>query len=57
MGELSAVLDDGEGNPAARRALDAGFPTGGLAVFLLSAPFAELAPGAATLSDFTVPGD
>jgi phosphohistidine phosphatase len=57
MGELAAVLDDGQGNPAARRALDAGFPTGGLAVFLLSAPFAALAPGAATLSDFTVPGD
>ena len=57
MGELAAVLDDGQGNPAARRALDAGFPTGGLAVFRLSAPFATLAPGAAPLSEFTVPGD
>jgi phosphohistidine phosphatase len=57
MGELAAVLDDGQGNPAARRDVDAGFPTGGVAVFSLVTPFAAIAPGAAALDDFTVPGD
>ncbi len=57
VGELARGLDDGEGSPAARREVDAGFPTGGVAVFVLATPFAALAPGAATLSDFTVPSD
>jgi phosphohistidine phosphatase len=57
IGELATVLDDGEGSPAARRDVDAGFPTGGIAVFTLGTPFDEIAPGAATLSAFTVPGD
>ena len=56
IGELAAVLDDGQGSPEAQDALDAGFPTGGVAVFVLPASFAELEPGAATLEDFTVPG-
>jgi phosphohistidine phosphatase len=56
IGELAAVLDDGQGSPAARRDVDAGFPTGGIAVFILATPFAAIAPGEATLSDFTVPG-
>jgi phosphohistidine phosphatase len=54
--ELAGVLDDGQGSPAARRDIDAGFRTGGVAVFLLPMPFAAIAPGTATLSDFTVPG-
>jgi phosphohistidine phosphatase len=53
VGELAGVLDDGQGSPAARRDVDAGFPTGAVAVFLLATPFAGLTPGAATLSDFT----
>jgi phosphohistidine phosphatase len=57
IGMLATVLDDGEGSPAARRDADAGFPTGGIAVFTLATPFDEIAPGAATLSAFTVPGD
>jgi len=57
IGELSAVLDGGEGDPEARRAVDRGFPAGGVAVFGLPGSFAALAPGAATLSDFAVPGD
>ena len=57
VGELAGVLDDSQGSPAARRDVDAGFRTGGVAVFLLATPFAAIAPGAATLSDFTVPGD
>jgi phosphohistidine phosphatase len=57
VGELADVLDDGQGSPAARRDLDAGFPTGGVAVFSLATSFAAIAPGTATLSAFTVPGD
>lgn len=57
LAELAEVLDDGRGSPDARRRLDAGFRTGGVAVFTLAAPFAEIAEGAATLSDFTAPGD
>jgi phosphohistidine phosphatase len=57
IGELTAVLDDGEGSPEARSEVDAGFRTGGVAVFLVATPFDALEPGAATLSDFAVPGD
>jgi phosphohistidine phosphatase len=49
VGELAGVLDDG------RSDVGAGFPAGGIAVFTLPAPFAAIAPGAATLSDFAVP--
>jgi phosphohistidine phosphatase len=55
--ELAAALDDGRGSPEARRALDRGFPAAGVAVFVLPGSFAATAPGAATLTDFTVPGD
>ena len=57
VGELAGVLDDSQGRSAAQRDLDAGFRAGGVALFLLATPFAALAPGTATLSDFTVPGD
>ncbi len=57
IGELCAVLDGGEGDPEARRAVDRGFPAGGVAVFGLPGSIAALAPGVATLSDFAVPGD
>jgi phosphohistidine phosphatase len=57
VGELAGILDDDQGSPAARRDVEAGFRTGGVAVFLVATPFAALAPGAATLSDFTTPGD
>lgn len=56
IGELAHALDDGAGNDAARRELHAGFPTGAVAVFLVSRPFAHLGPGAATLEGLTVPG-
>jgi phosphohistidine phosphatase len=56
IGELASVLDDGRGSPAARRDLQAGFPIGGVAVFVLTTPFAAVDAGEATLSDFTVPG-
>ena len=57
IGQLSAALDDGRGSPEARRALEQGFPAGCVAVFVLSGSFAATAPGAATLKEFTVPGD
>jgi phosphohistidine phosphatase len=56
IGELAAALDDGQGSAEARNAVDSGFPTGGVAVFVLPTSFAEIEPGAATLDDFTVPG-
>jgi phosphohistidine phosphatase len=56
IAELTAVLDDGQGSPGARRDADAGFRTGGVAVFVVATPFAAIAPGVATLTDFTVPG-
>ena len=55
VSELAGDLDDGQGDPAAQQDLNAGFRTGGVAVFLLTTPFATIAPGAATLSAFTVP--
>jgi phosphohistidine phosphatase len=56
IGELAAALDDGQGDPAARRDVGDGFPTGGVAVFTLGTPFSAVAPGAATLDGFAVPG-
>ena len=55
IGEFAASLDDGEGDDAARRALQAGFPTGAVAVFQVGTAFGDLAPGRATLVDFAVP--
>jgi phosphohistidine phosphatase len=56
IGELVEVLDDGHGDPAARRAAEAGFPTGGVAVFTLGTPFSAAGPGTARLDAVTVPG-
>jgi phosphohistidine phosphatase len=55
IGVLASVLDDSEGSPSARRNLQNGFPTGGVAVFALATPVDAVAPGAATLTDFAVP--
>jgi phosphohistidine phosphatase len=55
IGVLASILDDGEGSPAARRDLQAGFPTGCVAVFTLETPFDAIAPGGATLTAFIVP--
>jgi phosphohistidine phosphatase len=45
VAELAGVLDDVQASPAARCEVDAGFRTGGIAVFLLATPFAAIAPG------------
>jgi phosphohistidine phosphatase len=54
--ELAGLLDDGRGSPAARRALEAGFRAGGVAVLDLDVCWADLAPGTATLTRYEVPG-
>jgi phosphohistidine phosphatase len=55
VGELAFALDDGDGDPAPRRELHAGFPAGAVAVFALTTSFADLGPAGATLADFAVP--
>jgi len=57
VAELARTLGDGRGDRVARRAVEAGFPAGGVAVFDLAAPFADVTRGSATLTDFRVPGD
>ena len=57
IGELAGVLDDGRGDPVARRGVESGFPAGGVAVLELAVSFAAVGPGAATLREFRVPGD
>jgi phosphohistidine phosphatase len=52
IGQLAYDLEDGEGSATARRDLEAGFPTGTVAVFTLTLPFGDVAPGTATLTDF-----
>jgi phosphohistidine phosphatase len=55
IGTLASVLDDGAGSPSARRDLQAGFPTGCVAVFGLELPFDAVTPGIATLEACAVP--
>lgn len=55
IGTLASILDDGAGSPAARRTLQAGFPTGCVAVFELGTPFDGVVPESATLTACTVP--
>jgi len=57
LGQLTEILDDGHGDPRARDALGAGFRTGGVAVFVVDAPLEAIAPGAARLTAFAVPGN
>ena len=57
IGELAAALDDGEGDVSARVDLQAGFPTGAVAVFAVPTPLSDVESGGATLTDFAVPAD
>ena len=50
MASLRPVLDDGDGDADAGVHLAAGFPTCAVAVFGYDGRWADLAPGAATLS-------
>lgn len=56
IGELARALDDGQGDPEARRDVEAGFPAGAVAVFELAGDFAAIEPGVGTLRDVAVPG-
>jgi phosphohistidine phosphatase len=56
IGSLASILDGGQGSAAARRDIETGFPTGGVAVFTVATPFDAVAAGGATLTDFAVPG-
>jgi phosphohistidine phosphatase len=57
LGELAGLLDDGRGDAEARRRVGAGLPAGGVVVLTLGTPFADSAPGSATLVDVAVPGE
>ena len=57
IGELAAALDDGEGDASARADLQAGFPTGAVAVFAVPTPLSDVESGGATLTDFAVPAN
>ncbi|MGY1644377.1 SixA phosphatase family protein [Geodermatophilus sp. SYSU D00703] len=54
--ELTDALDDGRGSQEARRALQAGFRAGGVVVLDLDVPWSAVAPDAATLARYEVPG-
>jgi phosphohistidine phosphatase len=55
MAELASALDDGAGDTAARTALARSYPTSGVACFDVAAEWAELRPGAGTLTRFAAP--
>jgi phosphohistidine phosphatase len=52
VGEFARAVDDGEGDPAAREALAAGFPAGSFALFDVETPFAVIGPGGAVVVGF-----
>jgi len=54
IAEFAMVLDDEQGDPAARDRLRAGYPTSGVAIFEVADGWDALAPGAATLRSFEV---
>jgi phosphohistidine phosphatase len=55
IGGLANVLADEHGDAGARTALSGGYPTGGIAVFTVHMPWPDLAPHAATLTNFAAP--
>jgi phosphohistidine phosphatase len=52
--ELAVALDDGRGDPAARAAVHAGYPTAGIAVFDVGLVNGRLEPGGGSLRGFAV---
>jgi phosphohistidine phosphatase len=52
---LTDALDDGKGDAEARAELRDGYPTCGIAIFDVPVPWADLAPGTATLFTFAAP--
>ncbi|HEU5268185.1 MAG TPA: histidine phosphatase family protein [Jatrophihabitans sp.] len=55
--ELADALDDGDGDDAVRRELHAGFAAGGVAIFEISAAWADVGPGTATVRAYAVGRD
>ena len=53
---LAGVLDDGAGDTAARRELEQGYPTSGIAVFAVSKSWPDVDTAAGTLASFATPG-
>jgi phosphohistidine phosphatase len=53
MQDFAISFDDGSGDEAARREVTGKYPTGGLAVFTVEAPWSRAAAG--TLTDFAAP--
>ena len=54
FGELAEALDDGSGDPAARRELRSGFPTSAVAIYGPTREWAVLQPSSARLLAFGV---
>lgn len=52
---LATELDDGQGEPEARREMRAAFPTSAVAVFELTGPWAVVAVGTGTLTAYAAP--
>jgi phosphohistidine phosphatase len=52
---LATELDDGQGEPEARRGMRAAFPTSAVAVFELTGPWAVVAVGTGTLTAYAAP--
>lgn len=55
MAKLARYLDDGRGDSAARDQLALKYPTSGVAVLDLTAPWAAVGAGAGTLTTFVTP--
>jgi phosphohistidine phosphatase len=55
MAELAGALEDDHADADARRSIDGGFPTSGVAVFMVHTPWSQLAPHAGTLTHFSAP--
>jgi phosphohistidine phosphatase len=53
--QLAHALDDEQGERAARDELADGYSTSGIAVFTVPGEFADIRPGAATLTHFSAP--
>ena len=55
LAALAYELDDGGGDPAARREMRAAFPTSAVAVFELTGPWSTVEAGAGRLAAFSAP--
>jgi phosphohistidine phosphatase len=54
VAEFALLLDDGRGDPDARHRMRAGYPTSGVAIFVVAGGWDALAPHMVTLRSFEV---